>query len=233
MLIFLDMQTTGVESDDVICSVGVLYEDELLCELVNEGKKIPPLASSIHNITNEMIKEKAAFRKSSVYKLLQEYNTYEHTLVSHNLAFHLQKLSQHGLEWKGGVVDTARVTKHLIPECELFSLNLLRYELKLYKEEAKCKQRYGIKCALVAHDVQSDVIITKLLFEYLNTLARLEEMQEMSFSKVLLEKLPFGKYQGRYIEEIMDIDRNYLQWMLQLPELDEDLRYSLEYYLEG
>ena len=225
------MQTTGVESDDVICSVGVLYEEKLLCELVNEAKKIPALASSIHNITNEMIQEKTAFRKSSVYKLLQEYNTYEHTLVSHNLAFHLQKLSQHGLEWQGGVVDTARVTKHLIPECELFSLNFLRYELQLYKQEEVCKQRYGIKCALVAHDVQSDVIITKLLFEYLSTLATLEAMQEMSFSKVLLEKLPVGKYQGRYIEEIVDIDRSYLQWMLQLPELDEDLRYSLEYYL--
>ena len=233
MLIFLDMQTTGVESDDVICSVGVLYEEELVCELINEGKKIPPLASSIHNITNEMVKESTAFSKSGICKLLQEHNTHEHTLVSHNLAFHLQKLSQHGFEWQGAVVDTARVTKHLIPECELFSLNFLRYELKLYKEEETYKQRYGIKCALVAHDVQSDVIITKLLFEYLNTLARLEEMQEMSFSKVLLEKLPFGKYQGRYIEEIMDIDRSYLQWMLQLPELDEDLRYSLEYYLEG
>ena len=225
------MQTTGVESDDVICSVGVLYEEKLLCELVNEAKKIPALASSIHNITNEMIQEKTAFRKSSVYKLLQEYNTHEHTLVSHNLAFHLQKLSQHGLEWQGGVVDTARVTKHLIPECELFSLNFLRYELQLYKQEKASKALYGIKCALVAHDVQSGVIITKLLFEYLSTLATLEAMQEMSFSKVLLEKLPFGKYQGRYIEEIVDIDRSDLQWMLQLPELDEDLRYSLEYYL--
>jgi len=225
MLIFLDM--------DIICSVGILYEQQLLCELVNEGKKIPPLASSIHNITNEMICKSAAFRESRVYETLQRYNTQEHTLVSHNPALHLQKLSEQGLQWQGSIVDTARVTKHLIPECELFSLNFLRYELHLYLQEERLREEYGIKCALIAHDVQSDVIITKILFEYLSELATLEQMQEMSFSKVLLEKLPFGKYQGRYIEEIIDIDRSYVQWMLQLQELDEDLRYSLEYYLQG
>jgi len=233
MLIFLDMQTTGVEANDVICSVGLLYGEDLLCEFINEGKKISPLASSMHNITNEMICKSAAFRESRVYEFLQQYNSHEHTLVSHNPTFHLQKFSERDLTWQGGIIDTARVTKHLIPECELFTLNFLRYELQLYLQEDMLKNEYGIKCALTAHDVQSGVIITKILFEYLKELTTLEKMQEMSFSKVLLEKLPFGKYQGRYIEEIIESDRSYVQWMLQLQELDEDLRYSLEYYLEG
>ena len=231
MLIFLDLQTTGVDAKDVICAISLLYEENLVSEFINEGKKIPALASSIHNVTNEMIKESAAFKDSNAFEILQKYNKDENILVLHNAVFCLEKLSSHSLAWQGAVVDTSRVSKHLISECEFFSLNFLRYELKLYKDEERLKKEYGIKYALFAHDVKSDVIITKLLFEYLQEMATSQKMQELSFSKVLLEKLPFGKYQGRYIEEIIQLDRNYLQWMLQLPELDEDLRYSLEYYL--
>ena len=233
MLIFLDLQTTGIASEDVICAISLLYKEELVAEFINEGKKIPALASSIHNITNEMISEGKAFKESKSFKILQQYNSDENTLVMHNAPFFLEKLLSHSFSWKGAVVDTSRVCKHLIPECEFFSLHFLRYELQLYREEEVLKNKYGIAYVLVAHDVKSDVIITKLLFEYLQEMVSLEKMQELSFSKVLLEKVPFGKYQGRYIEEIMQMDRSYLQWMLQLDDLDEDLRYSLQYYLEG
>ncbi len=228
---FLDLQTTGVEVSDVICAIALLYDDKLDAELINEGKKIPPIASSVHNVTNEMIENAAAFKKSDIYEFLVKHNTKESVLVTHNANFHLQMLSSHGLDWHGDIVDTMRVCKHLMPECELFSLPFLRYELKLYKQEKSLKEKYGIKCALFAHDTKSDVMITKLLFEVLSEMTTLKNMEELSFKKVLLDKLPFGKYQGRYIEEILELDRNYLQWMLQLTELDEDLKYSLEYYL--
>jgi len=233
MLIFLDLQTTGIASEDVICAISLLYEAELVAEFINEGKKIPALASSIHNITNEMIAEGKPFKESKAFEILQNYNSDEHTLVMHNASFFLEKLLLHSLPWQGAIIDTSRVCKHLIPECEFFSLNFLRYELQLYREEERLKKEYSIEYPLVAHDVRSDVIITKLLFAYLQEMATVEKMQELSFSKVLLEKLPFGKYQGKYIEEILQIDSKYLQWMLQLDDLDEDLRYSLKYYLEG
>lgn len=67
MLIFTDVESTGLEENDRLCSVGVLHEDEVRYGLFNEGKKIPPLASSIHHITNEMIKDKAAFKESDFF----------------------------------------------------------------------------------------------------------------------------------------------------------------------
>jgi len=231
MLIFLDFQTTGLESSDVICSAAFISDEDMKAELYNEGKKIPALASSIHNITNEMIQKSTAFRESKIYVDLQKYNTKESVLVSHNSAFTAELLLNAGVAWNGDVVDTMRVTKHLIAECELFSLAFLRYELRLYKEEGTLKEQYGIKDALVVHNSVSNTIVTKLLFNYLLDMATVEEMIELSTKKVLLHKLPFGKYQGRFIEEILELDRGYLQWMFTLPEIDEDLRYSLEYYL--
>ena len=237
MLIFLDTETTGLEIEDKICSIGMIYSKNsgfsTEYELINEGKKIPPKASSIHHITNQMIKDKKSFNESSIYKFLEANNSTLSTLVVHNAAFHLEKLAQSGLVWKGGVIDTLRVTKHLIPECEEFDLQVLRYELQLYKDEKNAAYECGIKDAIDAHHALSDALVIKQLYEYLNTIVQSDEMMKLSFQKVLLIKFTFGKYSGKYIEEIAMNDRAYLEWMLNLSDLDEDLRYSIEYYLEG
>ena len=233
MLIFMDVETTGFEKDDVICSIALLYEDDVAYGLFNEGKKIPPLASTIHHITNEMIQNKKSFKESKIYDLIKQYNSSENTLIAHNIQFNLEKLYAAGLDWKGESIDTQKVTKHLIQECELFSLEFLRYELKLYKQELTIKQKYGIKDALCTKKALGDVFVLKLLFEYLLDYATVDKMKELSFKKVLLEKFPFGKYIGKYIEEIVLNDRAYITWMLSLQDLDEDLRYSLEYYMRG
>jgi len=234
MVIFLDLETTGLEAKDKIVSIAVVDEKQRLYELINEGKKIPAAASSLHHITNEMIQEHKSFEQSQIYKYLQEHNQKEHTLVAHNILFDLEKLASHGLIWKGAFIDTLRVTKHLIPECERFSLQFLRYELKLYREEERIKKEYGIKDALHAHNALADALICKLLYEALHEVANRATMQLLTDTKVLLQKFPFGKYRGRYIEEICLHDASYVHWMLgSSVDLDEDLRYSINHYLQG
>ncbi|MEA1982548.1 MAG: exonuclease domain-containing protein [Campylobacterota bacterium] len=234
MLIFIDIETTGLEASDKICSISVVHDKSYIYELINEGKKIPPKASSIHHITNEDIKEKPAFKESSVYKFLQEHNSPEHTLIAHNIKFDLEKLASHGLVWVGDVIDTLKVTKHLIPECEFFGLQVLRYELKLYKQEQSVRQEYGIKDALVAHNALGDALVMLLLFRYLQDMADEKMMKELSFKNVLLEKFSFGKHSGKYIEEVCFNDRAYVEWLLNTAtDLDEDMKYSINYYLQG
>ena len=236
MLIFINIQTTGLEIDDKICSIALINSEtkEYSHELLNEGKKITAQASSIHHITNEMIEGKISFKESDIYRYLEKNNEINNTLVAHNIKFDLEKLSSAGFIWRGDVISTLRVTKHLIPECELFSLQILRYELKLYREEKEEKEKYGIKYALVAHDALSDALIDSLLFNYLQDFATLDEMKELSFKSVLLQKFTFGKYKGRYIEEICISDRSYVEWMLRsATDIDEDMSYSLNYYLQG
>jgi DNA polymerase III epsilon subunit-like protein len=237
MLIFLDIESTGLELSDVMCSIGIIaVENEKITPmytLLNEGKKIPPKASSIHHITNEMIKNKAKFKESQIYEFLQEHNNLETTIVSHNAPFDLQKLSLSGLEWKGCVSDTLRATKHLIPECELFSLQVLRYELRFYKQEIEAAKECGIKDALLAHNALSDALFVKQLYELLREMVTEDEILRLSQEKVLLQKINFGKYAGKYFEDIAINDRGYLEWMLRTSDLDEDLRYSVEYHLQG
>ncbi|MDF1879288.1 3'-5' exonuclease [Sulfurimonas sp. SAG-AH-194-C20] len=232
MLIFLDTETTGLDAKDVMCSVAFVDDNTYGYSLVNEGKKISAEASSIHHITNEMIKEKQAFKKSSVYTYLQKHNTEDNILVAHNINFDLGILASTGFIWKGAIIDTLRVSKHLIQECDGFSLQFLRYELKLYRDEEKLQEQYGIKDALLAHNALSDALVTKLLLLYLKEMASEEEMQELSFKEVLLEKFSFGKHKGKYIEEVCINDSSYAQWLLG-SDTDEDVKYSINYYLQG
>ncbi len=229
MLVFIDVETTGLEEIDKICSIAlVIVENEdvkTMYDLVNEGKKISPKASSINHITNEMLKGKPKLTDSQAYKFLQANNNESITLIAHNIKFDLAMLAKSGFSWMGNTIDTLRVSKHLVAECEQFSLQFLRYELKLYKSESK---------ESLAHNALSDALHVKLLYEYLLDMATCREMIELSQKHVLLQKFNFGKYTGRYIEDISINDRAYLEWMLtNILDLDDDLRYSVTHYLAG
>ena len=138
-------------------------------------------------------------------------------------------LKKEGFIFRGAVIDTLKCTRALIPESEQFSLQYLRYELQLYRDEIELAIKLGIE--LRAHDVLSDALHVRLLHAYLNEIADDKKLQNISANPVLLQKLSFGKYKGRFIEEIAMSDRAYLNWVLNSVEtLDEDMRYSIERY---
>jgi hypothetical protein len=115
-------------------------------------------------------------------------------------------------------------------DLEGYSLQFLRYELRLYREEEAVFQEHGV--ALIPHHALSDALHTKMVLEYLLDLADVERLIEISKSYVLLSRLPFGKYAKKRIEEIALKDPSYLKWMVEsLMDMDEDLRYSIEHYL--
>jgi len=234
--LFLDLETTGLEDKDRICELAVIYEDEeglaigssALCK---SSKKISHEAMALHHITNEMIKDEKVCQETSTYKLLQEHNIEENVLIAHNIRFDLEMLAKEGFALKMQVVDTLRCVKSLIPECEQFGLQFLRYELGLYKEEEDLAQSIGID--ICAHRAMSDALHVKLLWKTLLQYATVSQLVEISSRPVLLEKFPFGKYSGRYIEEIAGSDAAYLHWMLNnIEDMDEDLSYSIKKYLE-
>ena len=238
MLIFLDLETTGLQNGDKVCSVGIIAVDKeerkSIYELVNEGKKISAEASSINHITNEMIKGKLPLKESTAWKFLSKYNNEGSTLVAHNINFDLLMLQESGFVWQGKTIDTLRATRHLIPECEQFSLQFLRYELKLYRDEQQEVLRLGLKDRLMPHNALGDALCVKLLYECLLEIKEHDVLVELSHKNVLMQKFDFGKYRGRHIEEISMCDRGYLEWMLSnISDLDEDMKYTLKRYLHG
>lgn len=230
MLIFLDTETTGVEAKDRICALGIIDDEATHFELINPGKKIPPAASAIHQITNEMVGDAPSFSQSIGAEKLKTLNTSETILVSHNAPFELSMLEKEGVTWQGGVIDTLKCSKSLMDDLEGYGLQFLRYELRLYRDEAEVFESFGIP--IIPHHALSDALHTKMVLEYLLDLADIERLIEISKSHVLLTRLPFGKYAKKRIEEIALKDPGYLKWMVEsLMDMDEDLRYSIEHYL--
>lgn len=235
-LLFIDLETTGLEEKDRICELAVIIEDkdEIIStsSLCKGAKKISTEAMALHHITNEMIKDSKTCDKSEAYEWLQKNNSDENILVAHNISFSLAMLEKEGFRAKMKCIDTFRCTKALISECENFSLQFLRYELLLYKDESSLSEELGV--SISAHRALSDAFHIRLLYRTLLEYATLSQLIEISSKPILMHKFPFGKYSGRYIEEIVDLDSGYLQWMLEnIKEMDEDLRYSINHYIQG
>ncbi|QOP40783.1 3'-5' exonuclease [Sulfurimonas marina] len=220
MLVFLDFKTTGYEKEDKICAMSVLSADDYFSELINDGKKIIPELSAVHHISNENIKDKSSFLESKSYQFLKELNE-DDLIVVHDYDFVFTLLDSYGVQLKTKIIDTKKVTKHIVSDIERFDLQFLRYELQLIEDKE------------VVYKPLEDVYVLKSLFQYLLQSVSEEEMLNLSFENVLLQKFSFGKYNGRYIEEIVHNDPQYLQWLLTLDTLDTDLRYTIEYYLQG
>lgn len=230
MLIFFDTETTGLEANDRICAVGMVEEDQTHYELIHPGRKIPPAASAIHQITNEMVKEAPVFADSKSYLRFRELNGGSNVLISHNAPFDLAMLAKEGIEWQGEVIDTLKCAKALMDDLEGYSLQFLRYELRLYREEEPFFTDH--RALITPHHPVSDALHVKMLYSYLLDLAEHEKLVAISKSHVLLNRLPFGKYAKRRIEEIALKDAGYLKWMLEsLVDMDGDLRYSIEHFL--
>lgn len=234
-LIFLDLETTGLEERDRMCELALILEDEkdfiASSSLCKSPKKISTEAMSLHHITNEMIKDAQPCEKTETYELLQEHNIEENIMIAHNIRFDLNMLEKEGFKVKAQIVDTLRCVKSLIPECEQFNLQFLRYELGLYKDEGKEAER--LEFDVQAHRALSDALQVKLLCKTLLEYATVAQLIEISSKPVLLSKLPFGKYSGRYLEEIVTIDPGYLNWMMEnIDNIDEDLAYSIMHYIK-
>jgi len=233
-LVFLDLETTGLDEKDRICELSVIIDEESKLSskssLCKPSKKISTEAMSIHHITNEMLKDMPKCIDTVAYNIVEKLNKAENIFIGHNISFDIKMLEKEGLSFNAQYIDTLRCTRSLIPECDMFNLQYLRYELDLYKEENSLAKDLDVK--IQAHSSMSDALHVKLLYQNLTQYATLSQLVEISSKPILLEKFSFGKYSGRYIEEIIEIDANYIAWMRQnIEDMDEDLKYTLSYYM--
>ena len=224
MFIFLDTETTGNGPADRICQIAFKTEEgAAVNELFNPGMPITIDAMTVHHITNEMVRDKGSFRGSAVWNQLRELIVPStNVMVAHNAAFDLDMLKKEGIEPKN-VICTLKLARYfdkdgVIPR---YSLQYLRYYLKLNVDATP-------------HTALGDILVLEALFNRINAKAVVEfgddavaKMIEVSKNPVLYRRMPFGKHKGLKMEEV-PVD--YLQWLAGT-DLEEDLRYTIEQYL--
>jgi len=240
--ILFDTETTGASELDRIIQIGGMIvhgrEDiEVFDELCLADVPIGIEAMEIHNITPDMIENKPPYAELTFAKKLLEYNTPENYLIAHNISFDLGMIEKEGFENNYTLIDTLRCAKHLLPDIPYHRLQYLRYALELYKREGREANTLGV--SIKAHDAIGDVLVMKLLlselvkqtqkkFGNINPMVKLAELTQ---TPVLIKTFKFGKYKDREIEEICKADKGYINWMQNNIDLDEDMIYTLNYYL--
>ena len=61
----------------------------------------------------------------------------------------------------------------------------------------------------------------------------IEELIELTQKPVLYDKFYQGKYKFEKIRDILIKDPDYIEYMLNLTDLDPDVKYSIEHHLEN
>src|SRR3989344_192357 len=234
-IIFFDTETTDNTEKDFLCQIAYKSGSATFSALYNPPLKIPPEASAVHHITNKMVADKPSFTdsgdKEKIKSLFEDTNN---IVVAHNATFDLMMIKKESIEPKN-FICTLRVARHLDKEekIERYNLQYLRYLLELEIEAT-------------AHDALGDVLVLEQLFERLKNKIieaeslseadALERMMEISSHPSLLHTFKFGKHNGKRIEEVLQTDRGYLEWLLAQKlngdGIDEDWIYTLKHYLE-
>ncbi|MBY0376588.1 3'-5' exonuclease, partial [Patescibacteria group bacterium] len=154
-IVFFDTETTGIGEEDYLCQIA--YKTPLEVDgfvgLYKPPVPIPPGASAVHHITNEMVKDKPSFKESEDYQTIKElFESPETVLVAHNMPFDQGMIKKEGII-PAKTICTLRVARFMDKEGKLAKHNLqfLRYAL-------------GIEIQATAHDAMGDVMVMEQLF---------------------------------------------------------------------
>ncbi len=233
-IVFFDTETTGNTEKDFMCQLAYKNGDEEFTALYKPPMRIPPEASAVHHISNKMVEGRPSFAESGdkekIKKLFEDPET---IVVAHNVMFDLGIIKKEGIEPKR-YICTLRVARELDREEKIdkYNLQYLRYLL-------------DIEVEATAHDALGDVLVLEKLFERLlkklmtteglEESQALEKMISISSHPSLLRVFPFGKYNGKRIEEVAKTDPGYMQWLLDQKlngdTMDEDWIYTLKHFL--
>lgn len=236
-IIFFDTETTGIGEEDYLCQIAYKIADgkhEGFMGLYKPPVPIPPGASAVHHISNEMVKDKPAFKESDDFPIIKDM--FEHNdsiVVAHNCAFDLGMIKKENII-PANSICTLRVARFLDKDGKLAKHNLqfLRYAL-------------GIEIEATAHDAMGDVMVMEQLYyrllkkimseDNVSEEEAVRKMIDISSKPSLFRSISFGKHAGKKIEEILKEDKGYLEWLLgqklQKPEGEDDWIYTLKHYL--
>jgi DNA polymerase III subunit epsilon len=217
--IYWDLETTGISTKkDRIVEMCFLdpVNNANLTRLINPNCPIPPGATAIHHISDEMVKDAPLFEET-----IDEIITFcsgEVVLIAHNgnnfdvpfLGEEFKRCAKElPKEWI--YVDSLAWARHYRPDLPKHSLQFLREIYELSENNA--------------HRALDDVIMLKKIFELMVDDLSFETIVELLSNPNKITHMPFGKHQGKLLEEVPP---SYVKWLNENGALDKPNSESLK-----
>ncbi len=230
-LIVLDTETSDLDPNQGACVLEVAWINIIKGEdgwqpsahwetYVQHPGPISPHAQAVHHIRlDQLSPEAGAMPREAVIQLLHEATTPETMLVAHNAAFDSKFLPEIRLPW----ICTWRAAKHIWPEAPGYSNQVLRYWLGVEPLAGYTFDKYP-------HQALYDVATTSAILLKMLEHHSPADLLRLSHSPVRLKTIGFGKHRGM---DFTQVPRDYIMWLRGQPNLDADLKHTLDSLLNG
>ncbi len=220
--IFYDTETTGIKPDqDRIIELAAYdpVKQTTFVQLINPGIPIPPDATAIHKITDEMVSQAPSFDKAA-----QEFIQFcegEAILIAHNndtfdylfLKYEFQRWGLNLPVWR--FLDSLKWARRYRPDLPRHTLQNLR-------------EIYGIP-ANNAHRALDDVMVLHQVFSHMTDDLTVDEAYSLLNRPKAIQHMPFGKYQGTPLNKIPS---DYVQWLSKNGAFDKEENRELKLSFE-
>lgn len=209
--VYYDTETTGTRSDkDRIIEIAAYdpARDTSFVQFVNPGCPIPAESTAITGITDEMVASAPDF--AAVGAQFFEFCGPDAVLIAHNND-RFDKLFLEAESARSGLVmppwrylDTLKWARKYRSDLPSHALQSLR---EVYAFEAN-----------QAHRALDDVMTLYRIFSVMTDDLSIEQALELLNQPTDLNRMPFGKYQGRLLSEVPP---DYFEWLKKNGALDK------------
>lgn len=215
--IVIDTETTDPTTSAGVCEFAyaeIDHDFNIVVEgtsLIDPEKPISATASGIHGIVNADVVDSPTLDEY-FYMVNDDPLSGEVIIIGHNVQFDLRYIGPYVSDLRGQIC-TLRLARRFLPDAENHKLQTLMHLLGL--------QRRG------SHRADSDVFTTIGLLKHLSEVSgkTLPELHTAMLEHIKVEKMPFGKHKDTPLPALT---ASYRKWLLELDNLDPDLRKSLE-----
>lgn len=209
--IFYDTETTGLRAKkDRIIEIAAFDPVRNLRfeKFVNPGCPIPPKASAIHHITDDMVASAPSFAQIATEFI--DFCKGNVILIAHNndnfdIHFLRNEFQRHNIlmpPWKS--LDSLKWARRCRPDLPRHNLQFLR-------------EIYGIAANNV-HRALDDAIVLYQIFQSLTEDLHIDDVYSLLNRAHPIQNMPFGKHQG---QPLIQLPRSYIQWLSSSKVLDK------------
>lgn len=210
--IYYDTETTGIKAEkDHIIEIAAFdpLHNRHFESFVNPGRPIPPDATAIHHITDEMVASApnfkdvaanfSAFCEGDVVLIAHNNDSFDYHFLQHEF----KRASLPFPSWK--FLDSLKWARRYRPDLPRHTLQFLR-------------EIYNIP-ANNAHRALDDVIVLHKVFQLMIDDLSIDVIYELlNRPSAPLQHMPFGKHQGTPLSKV---PKDYVKWLASSGALDK------------